>query len=71
MSNEKLFDGILRERFFDGNIFLAVTYCYNWPGRQSSNLRLNAPKVLDKKRSLGTKLLKVFCLNLKKYLVLD
>ena len=49
MSNEKLFEGILRERFFDGNILLAETYCYNHSGRQDSNLLPSAPKVQDKK----------------------
>ena len=39
-----VFEGILREGIFEGNILLAETYCYNWSGRQDSNLRPSAPK---------------------------
>ena len=38
------FETILREGIFEGNILLAKTCCYNWSGRQDSNLRPSAPK---------------------------
>ena len=36
----------MRERFIEGKILLAETYCYNLSGRQDSNLRPSAPKGL-------------------------
>ena len=36
----------MRERFIEGKILLAETYCYNLSGRQDSNLRPSAPKAL-------------------------
>jgi len=37
----------LRAHFFACFILSAETYCYNWSGRQDSNLRPSAPKALN------------------------
>jgi hypothetical protein len=41
-----IFEGILRERPFEGNILLAETDCYNLSRCQDSNLRPRLPKHL-------------------------
>jgi len=49
---KKSFEGYIFGHFlgtllFRVNILLAETYCYNWSGRQDSNLWPSAPKALD------------------------
>ena len=64
------FEGILRERLFEGNILLAETYCYNLSGRQDSNLRPSAPKALETpKRALRFQAISIFLRTLAKFVL--
>ena len=60
------FEGILREKLFEVNILLTETYCYNWSGRQDSNLRPSAPKAQEMflKRIIRTIAITTFLFNI-------
>ena len=52
----------MRERFFEGKIFLAETYSYKSLERQDVNLRLSDPKALNSSSAAkGCQAITIFC----------